>query len=663
MKSPRRPARLMDDRNNVADQPGGLIFLSGLAIALIAGLTLRGLIHPAKVRALVEGAAARIHADVRVDFDSAHVSLANGFIPRLAVVIDKVRMESGNPCWMAPRLYADEIRLPISVSRVLAGRSPFHRIEAGEVEVRLVSERPATCDGGTPAEVPAENPPAPPVSGVTLVKKPGEKPVFRASGEIDGLDIDRFVLISERGPWVGRLDLDKIRFLVRSAQPKVYQLDARTHLLRDPTLGDSLSTTNIHVEYKEFPERTADVRLTGNWREGAYNVTGRYLVDADDARVSADVRHLPLGQLLAVLKRAKLTELDFEPRLSWLSFRADTAGKLSEISRHGLSLTELRLEGDLGEMQTRRIDITSFKPFAVAPFRVEIGSLDFDRVLQFLKHPHPSSVLNRLGRFRGVAEFRDPLNFDLSGEHTGLEFIFSNKGRREVQSVTRIEGDFNRARGAWSLNVRRAELEQGVFDGDARLGADADFQNIDLRLRTRELTLRPAVQQLMTRGGAIGPLEAQMQARVHAGQLTALKGSLRLPELRLEGTSMEKLSLQFDQRQGAIALSPRIETLSMDAGSAAMGVLSPVISPAWATDGKLSLSAVHGEVRLKNLRDVRWTRMSAKVEPSGATLTADGGWDHEGRLDGRVVAREKQQTRAWRIEGTRDQPTLVEAKP
>lgn len=663
MKSPRRSVRWIDDRNNVADQPGGLIFLAGLTIALIAGLTFRGLIHPAKVRALVESAASRIHSDVKVEFDSARVSLASGIIPRLAVVIEKVRMESSNPCWMSPRLYADEIRLPVSLSGWLAGHTAFPRIEAGDVELRLTSARPTTCKGDSLAsvEVPEETPS--PASGVSLVKKTGQKPMLRSSGEIESLDIGRFVAIAEQGPFVGRLDLDQIRFLVRSTHPKVYQLDARTHLFRDPALGESLTTTNIHVEYKEFPERILDLRLTGNWREGAYNVTGRYLADADDARLSADVRHLPLGQVLLALNRAKLIESEFQPRLSWLSFRADTGGKLSEIASHGLSLTDLRLEGDLGEMQTRRIDVTSFKPLTVAPFRLEIRSLDFDRVLEFLRRPHPSPVLNRLGRFQGVGEFRDPDNFELTGEHTGLEFIFSNKGRRETQAVNRIEGAMTRAKGAWSLVMRRAEVEQGAFDGDAKLTADRDFRHIDLHLRSRALSLKPAVQQLMTRGGAIGAIEAQMHADWQAGLLTSLKGTMRLPELRLEGTTMNKISLQFDQRQGTIVVNPRIETLKMDAGSVAFAVVEPVATPAWRSGNGVTFSALNGEFRLKDLRDVHWARMGARVEAAGAQLSSEGGWDPEGRLSGKVLVREKQQNRSWKIEGTRDNPVLVEARP
>jgi hypothetical protein len=94
MVGPRTPRYSEDDKNLIAEQPGRFVLFSGVLLAVILGLVIRGLIAPNKVKSMIETAAARMHKDVQVEFDSAQISLARGLLPRFAVIITKVKMES-----------------------------------------------------------------------------------------------------------------------------------------------------------------------------------------------------------------------------------------------------------------------------------------------------------------------------------------------------------------------------------------------------------------------------------------------------------------------------------------------------------------------------------------------------------------------------------------
>lgn len=666
MRGSRSSSRLVKDRNSVADQPGRVVLFIGVLISLFVGLTVRGLIHPTKIRALVESAASRISPEIHVRFESASIALSDGWLPDLALVVEGIKMDSSNTCWMAPRLSVDRLRLPLSVIDFLIGRPPFQKVQAGDIEVRLTSEIPSGCtlaDAKTlPTNLPATGP-SEPKQVVTLVRKAGPQVAAEApttAGVLEDLQIDRLVIISDVPPVKGTLDLNRIEFSVRSVHPRVLQLKAQTNLLKDHD-PDFLSTAHLLAEYKEFPQKALSIRLSGNIREGSYNLNGDYDPDSDQLKSSAEVRHLPLGQILSIFKQMHWLETNFEPHQSWISFRAEGDGPLKKIGKQPLRLNEFHVEGDLGEMKSTRIEVRSLDPVTVAPFRVEIASLNLDRLLQFLNQPHPSPVLNHLGQFRGVADFEDAENFQMLGEQNGLEFIFANKGRREIQSISGIESELRRDHGLWQLRVSQAHLEQGNFQGEAKLSGDAKLKELDLGLRVDDLALKAAVQKLMTQGGELAPMNGRLQLHISSGQLTKLKGVLHLPHLQIEDMGFEKLILNFDEAAGQILLTPKADSVTMAQSSPGWQLLGPMIPPAWIREKNLVMNSVTGQVHVKSLQELQWTHFTAKTETG--QVSTDGAWSPEGRLDGRISIRDGQTAKVWRIEGTRDQPQLIEARP
>nr|HRO68136.1 hypothetical protein [Pseudobdellovibrionaceae bacterium] len=355
----RRPTRSADDRPSVADQPFATIFWTGVIVSVVLGLLLRGMINPQTVRQRLESAASQIHPTVRVDFENAEVSLADGWIPRLAVVVHRVRMVSTNTCWMAPRLIADEIRLPVSMTALLFGRSPFRQVEAGDVEIRLTSVRPAVCDQGVSTVLGPQAKPEQKMA-IRIVRDEGGKmaPAAQSSEEIDSLRIRRLMLVSEVYPQ-GTLDLGDFNFSVRSTQPAFYQAKAQLTIVRGSGPMDQALRASLDVDYKEFPEKTVDLRINGRLREGTYSLTGSYSPDRDDVKLAADLRHVPLVELFDLIKGRDARMQDFRPRLSWLSLRAETAGEAKRLSRLPIDLSQLRLEGDLGEVVSDQMRIES----------------------------------------------------------------------------------------------------------------------------------------------------------------------------------------------------------------------------------------------------------------------------------------------------------------
>lgn len=659
MRIGRRPHRIVDEKNLVADQPGNAVFFSGLLIAIVLGLALRGVLAPTRIRALIENAAERIHPDVKVTLEGAHVSLARGPLPRFAVVIEKVRMEGKNPCWMSPRLYADEIRLPLSFWSLLTGGDPFHRIEANEVEIRLTEER-KNCEGMEMREPVMQVAPAP-SSGVTLVGRTSPKPdsPLKASGQIEDIEISRLILVSEVTPVVN-VDLRDFRILLKSMQPRVIQMDAKTDLLKQDT-GELLSHANLHVEYKEFPETRVEARVFGNWREGSYSLGTTLRQEDKSIQLQAELKHLPLGQLLETLNRWDLVKSDFSPRLSWLSFKAQAQGSYEKWKDIPAELRDLKLEGDLGEIEIEKLDLEKLEPAKFAPFKVEVRSLDLDRLVQFLKKEHPHPALNKLGQFRGIAEVRDPDNLRWKGDWNGIEFVFSNKGRREIQTIRRLPLDLSLDKGRWSLSAHDPEVDQGALKGAVIASGDRDLRRIDFQLKTEEMTLAPAVQKLMTNGGEIAPLKAELKLLWDQGKLQRLQGRLRWPLIRMEGLRIEQFNGVLDLKNDSIVFTPQVDRMALGADSPAYKLLQRAIQPAWIRDGALVVKNASGQFVFKDFKAMKWREIKARVDTDGTNLRSDGEWTPAGELAGSFEARGKT-TKKYKLTGTRDNPAIEDSK-
>lgn len=125
------------DRYLVTEQPGMFVLFVGLAVSFLVGFTVKSLLSPQRIASKISEAASHIHQDVKVDFKSAEVSLRYSIFPRFAVVIKEIQMSSSNPCWGAPIVKIDELRLPLSLKGLFTGGSVVEVIHADHIDLHL----------------------------------------------------------------------------------------------------------------------------------------------------------------------------------------------------------------------------------------------------------------------------------------------------------------------------------------------------------------------------------------------------------------------------------------------------------------------------------------------------------------------------------------------
>lgn len=639
------------DRHLIAEQPGMAILLSGLIVAFFFGYTAKSLLSPQRVSARIEKAASHIHKDVKVQFGSAKFILSDGILPRFSVVISDVKMESDQPCWYAPRLEVDNLRLPLSLWALATGKSPVQKIVADNVLLNLRAER-TDCQENKKKPVVSEDFNATtPVSMVTL--SPLEQSEKYANA-VRALAIKKLTIRHGKYPQYGT-ELLSFSVNVRSFEPKIIEIRAKTHLMRDEQVGDYLSHANLYIEYKDSPEQTVQSHFFGNWREGHYSIIANYTIDDRLLTMEADLRHIPLSQVLGVLSKYDLVSKDLVSKQAWISGKTRLVGDVDRLKESPFEVSGFQVEGDLGEMSIDRISFSSLDPLKYNPIRIDIKRLNIEKLLEFLNRTEKSKIFGQLGTFQGQAQVVSDQDISLTGDHSGLEFIFSNRGQREVQVIEKMRGEVRLRDENWEFKIGRMEPRGGKLSGNVRVRADRDFKTVDVNADIEELLFADAVQKLMTNGGEIGSASLNAHLDVKGGDVSDVRGVFRLGSLNTEGMSFEKVKAQISGVKKNLLFNIQMDAVDLEPVSAGATLLAPLVSN---STNSIALQKITGQFKTQDFQTLEWRNVQGIMGEHTRMIT-DGSWNSAGQVHGTVLLRDGKGSKHFVIEGHRDQPLIV----
>jgi len=638
------------DKNLIAEQPGMVLFLSSFLLAFLVGYTAKSLLSPERVATRISMAASHINKDISVKFASAQFSLSDGILPRFSVIISNVEMESSQVCWLSPRLEVDELRLPISFWALVMGSPAVRSIEADNVHL-LLNGDPQDCQKPL-----ALSPEEKEESQQALVTMSPSENSNKYAGDVTSLHIDNFDISHSRFPQYDS-HLHDFSVKVKSFEPRVIEVNAKTQLLKDEKVGDYLSHANLHMEYKESPEPTVLAHFFGNLREGRYSLIANYSMPDHLLTVETDLKHIPLTQILALLEKYNLASKDLNGRQVWVSGKSHFAGVIEKAQKLPFEVRDVKLEGDLGDLVVDKISFLSFDPLVYQPIHINVSHLSVDNLLTLLNRSHHSKIFASLGHFSGQADIISDQDIRLFGEHRGLEFVFSNKGERELQTIDSMSGEIGLHGNQWSFNIERVQPRSGVFDGELHLVADRDFHDVEIKSRIDELRFAPAVQKLMTNGGEIGTASLNAELHLQKNTVSFMKGLLHIDGMTVEGMKFARTRSQFDWQKGEVVVNTQVSDVAVTSDSPAMPLLRQVVEPTWLSSGSFQAHDIKGQFRLQNFKALAWRGFQGQIEKDGR-MTTEGSWNENGLLQGLVQTKLGKATKNWQIRGDRDKPAF-----
>jgi hypothetical protein len=639
----------MSEKTSVAEQPGFALSLAAILIALFVGVSVRALTAPEKVREQLIQATANIHRDFKFEFKDAYVSLARGLFPDLSVIIKDVTIQSDKACWLSPNLEINEIRLPLAWIDLFRGKFNVREILADDVSMSMRTEFKA-CDDiqrETASQSDSTSPTPTAVPAVAEETLNSTSEAFESS-PLKTLEIKSFKIHYLPVAFTS-FEIRNFKISQKAENPQVIEAGGLLNLGGETIVGDYSSQAEVFLRWEEgrSPKFTATAK--GLWREGHYDLNLEFNPQAKHFSLSSDIRHLPLSQVIPVLKKYRWMESEFNGKQAWFSGQLRMAGSTTQLRQTPIELKDLKLEGNLGEILVASINVESLEPLKYPPFDLQIHGLNLQEFLNFLGKPHPSPALGSLGVFNGVSKFSGPNQVTLSGDFSGLEFIFANRGSRQVQTISLLSGELEFKNNRWNVAVDRIRPLQGIFDGKVKIEADRDFKKMQLNLKLEELTLD--VQALMTTGGKIGALRGQLMTKVENGEISALQGQLKMDQMLVDGISFHQPRFSLRTSQGEIVANLNVQNIHfMPTNPLLQSAILPLIQGPDEDEEGFMLKNFSTEIHTEKFNTFSWRSLTAQTQQG--LLRSSGGWDDKGKLHGDLLL----SSRRWQLGGFRSSP-------
>ena len=636
------------EKELVAEQPGLALGMFGLCLALFLGLGLRFISQSNRYLELVEKAGQQIDPRVQTHVGSVRISLSDGFLPELAVVVKDVSFESGENCWLRPVMEVDEIKLPIDFFKLFRGQIFVHEILAGEVSLSLRSDL-SLCHGSerTPQAEPQTTGAMASPSNFSALQS-----LKQTGNSIDRIEVQRlrvhYLPVLFTSLEVRRFVLD-----VENQSPREMSASGFISLAGETLSGDYTSTANFKVNFSERNGSLVKFGLDGNWREGHYQVEGQFKPNTQDVKVDFDMNEIPLNQLLPLLRKYKVITAELSGKQNWLSLSGHLQGVKTAKSWPPLTFEKIKIEGAVGEIEAHDVVYNQ----ELSPFDVDIRSLQIEPLLNFLSEPRRHPMFGKLGTFHGKLHFADRDNIKMKGELTGLEFIFSNRGLRQGQilSLVSMEAIMNRQK--VTLHLDQVKPSEGLFLGDVTVNSDLGFNSILAKLRVDDLSLAPAVQKLITSGGGLGSISGEVSAGFEKGSCTDLRGHVSVSDIEVEKLSLKKAKASFttdlESGLGVVSMNIKGQGINVTQGSEPFKFLSLILG----SKTKENFEFLNASVNLKTqlLKDLKW---DLGLQGPSENIKSVGGWDTAGGLSGQITVQEAGQKSVFRISGVRDLPVV-----
>jgi hypothetical protein len=640
------------EKELVAEQPGLAVSVIGLLLALFMGLAIRAALSPERILHLVEKAATKIDSRFNAKVGGAYVSFAEGAFPQFAVVVKDFSMESDEACWLRPTLEVDELKLPLDFWRFLRGQIHIHEVLAHEVSISLRSDM-AECQ--RPAAVSSREAAPSRTTAATTPQPSSWESFSRSRDSVDSVQIER-MRVHYLPMAFSSFEIRNFEVNVQSKSPKRITAGGILNLNGETLSGDYSSTGSLKIDFEEGASPDWKVSLDGNWREGHYLISTDYSSEKQYIKLSSDMNQIPLNQLFPLLRKYRLLTSNFNGRQVWLSLKGNIEGDVHRLSALPAKFDLVRIEGNIGEIEAKNLEVKKLDPFTFTPFDVDIKSLQLDSLMTFLNRPLVSPIFGHLGVFHGQAHFEDSQNVKIKGEDTGLEFIFSSRGNRQIQAMSLIGGEIKFTKSQWNIKVDKVKPVEGVFLGDISLEADHNWSQVGIRAKIDELSLGPSVQKLITNGGEIGSVDGDLQCHFDHGNLSDLQGHVTASDMSVERVHLKRSKMTLaTSKDRNVHLDMHIQGMTAEVGSPVHLFLEKFVD---STSPPAPLEVAYGSVKISThqLDDFHWDELILQMPHK--SVRSKGGWNVEGRLSGQVDVVSGVKTTRFEVGGFRDKPQI-----
>jgi hypothetical protein len=658
--------RMADEKYLVVEQKGWRVVALGLALAALFSLTFRALFSPRRIQYEIERALSSADPRIKSSLDGAYLSLTDGLWPRLAIVINKLQVQTADPCLFETKAEIQNLVLPVAFSSLMDRTLVFKRVEVGSLQLSMRARRegcggevtaiptfPQTLENTPPPEVPEEDAsPITPSSPGSLEQPPLVQTMSVESSFLKHIVFNEIHLQFIEKPQF-QWHLKKVAVHLPGPGQTKTQIEGQVTLTSDPT---RFPFQGLHANLElESDAELATAKIHGAWREGRVEVEGQWSPHSKDFHWKGSFKQIPWSQLM-VLAQA-LGESGPMPASSqaWVSGQVEWNHDMGVPEQ--VEVNDGHIEGEFGDFILGKViakKVEGSPAWDVETYKVLAKEVDLDILTKMMGWQEPPPAFDRLGIFDGEAQFINNQLVTMAGTWRELSVIFSNRGRREIQVVNNMSLELAGGSNRWSGALRQIELRDGQWSGDVALKLDQNSKTVDVESQFTQLRLNPLVEELMTMKGQITPIEGRVSVTFIDGVVDQLQGFLKIDQATVDEVQLEKGKLDFEGQKGVI--SGKVQMQSLAWPKTQSDYLPPVFSEKIDLIQMKNLSGVFTKTPTSfALKDMQGQIVSLK---SRFQLTA--GWEEDSQLRGLLQIRGDRKSTSYLLSGARDNPTWTE---
>lgn len=662
----------------VGEQPGLRVSILGIVLAVVMSFTIQGYFSQNRIETVFRPLLRQIHPQLTFDFQSVQLSLRDGFIPRVAMVMDQVKIEINNNCFQGTTVDIDQVTLPFSIFSYFVGKNPIDEIRLGHVKTILASS-PLHCqelnkdlsnvplmiqsaDSASPQPSTANQGPIVAKPKVSLAPATAES---NTSSQIQKVSI-RSLEIYRSNDIEPILNIGDLVFDLLSDQPKHIVLSSKLNLFQENRGIDYFSQGELEAQYREYPEKKVDLSLVGHIREGSYRFEASFLFNSMDFQVNADVQHVPVYPFIHLMRKLEVVDIQIPAGKMWTSFQAQAKGSASDWQSSQMVVKPIAVEGEFGAIRSDVIQLQNIPKPQFGPFKVTTQNLKLDYLFDpvFLTKNLP--FIQSLGAFQGYLQYQANREIQISGIHNGLEFIFSNLGQRKIQKIDNLILEMVGKNDQWKAEIPRMDLDDGIFDGDIKMSYAVADRILELTCDVDEIVFSNEVQKMMTSGGHVGGASLFYHGLWKGFKLVSQNGTVKLSSSDIYGIEVSKAAVKIASKETTETktslLNFQFANVKVAADSPWLQKVPILINEMTPKENYYWFKEASSQFEIENLQNVAWKDFLI-VHPKGR-VQSQGGWKETGELYGTVqsydYSAQSPKQKKWAIKGLRDAPQFEE---
>lgn len=519
----------------VTDQPGRKIVFMGILASVTLGFFVRAVTHPNFINSELEAAVANVHHSTQISWSQASISLRNGLLPRLSVLVSDVKIISQEKCWGEPILYAHEVELPFSFVSFFERGEPLKKIIVRDSFLEIKS-RFQCAEKVKPTTVEAA-----PRKGAIRLRAASEtvRPPPLVLQEFS------FQKLKLRQPnWIFP-DWELRSLYVNIEENSPWYIEANADLFIPETEGVE-SRAQLNVVYKEFPSQLLEASLRGRWREGNFRVRGNWQGPEVGWSFNSQFNYFPF-QFLKSLALKTNTPWNWPDKPMWFSFDSQTLEPFSKWQDSKHLVRGLKIEGDLGELSIPDLQIQSWQPFRVAPFVFALSNADASSVLHSTALPIPG--LQSLGILSGQGQWLKENEFRFQGQIQGPQVNIKRNDKTLTHQIAQAKVLASLVRGQWKIELNEWDISKGSGPAMLRVEGPQNLKSGHLSWSSQDLVIPATILQFYN----IVSLEEKWDWRLHynwkqdgSSDFTSV---LSVPQLRTSWISLERPILTVKRQE------------------------------------------------------------------------------------------------------------------